>query len=119
LQGDPVELNWLCVTDDLGAGARVACDLMRVSPHQFRHLRYAERRGLIPALDAIDLNCDLAPFRGPTFKAKRVWTDLPGFVAFHSPALAHLAYFSKWAQPLHRLLYRFREPFYDYGDQDR
>jgi len=119
LQGDPVELNWLCVTDDIGAGARVACDLMRVSPQHFRHLRYAERRGLIPTLDAIDLNCDLAPFRGPTFKAKRVWTDLPGFAAFHSPALAHLAYFSKWAQPLHRLLYRFREPFYDYGNQDR
>ncbi|MDQ6615889.1 MAG: DUF362 domain-containing protein [Actinomycetota bacterium] len=119
LQGDPVELGWLCVTDDIGAGARVSCHLMQVSTRNVRHLRHAERQGWIPDLDAIEVNRDLAPFRGPKFKANRVWTDLPGWAAFHSPSLAHLAYFSKWAGPLHQLLYRFREPFYNYGDSER
>lgn len=114
LRGDPVELGWVCVTDDVGAGARVACELMQVRLESVRHLRRAAQLGAIPALDDIETNAELREYRGPPFAAKKVWTDIPGYLAFHNRALAHLAYFSRWAEPLHRLLYRFREPFYDY-----
>jgi hypothetical protein len=46
------------------------------------------------------------------FCLHRSWTDYPGLLAFHSRALAYLGYESPLAKPLHRLLYRFREPFY-------
>jgi hypothetical protein len=36
-------------------------------------------------------------------------------MAFHSPAFAWLAYFSPAAPLLHRILYLFRKPFYDYS----
>jgi uncharacterized protein (DUF362 family) len=115
MKGDDVFLGWLCVTDGIGAGARLACELMRVRLESVSHLRYASAMGLVPDLDQIELNTALDPYIGPRFSVERVWTDYPGYLAFRSPALAHLAYFSRWAEPLHRLLYRFREPFYDYS----
>lgn len=115
MKGDQVPLGWLCVTDDIGAGARVACELMGIRLDDISHLRYARKCGLVPELDEIALNEPLDPYRARPFHLRRVWTDYPGLLAFRSPALAHLAYFSRLARPLHWLLYRFREPFYEYG----
>ena len=114
MKGDVVPLGWVCVTNDIGAGARVACDLMGVRLEDVAHLRYAKACGLIPELDEIEFNEPLEAYRNRTFHLERVWTDYPGLLAFRSPALAHLAYFSRLARPLHWLLYRFREPFYEY-----
>ena len=118
LRGDPVALDWLLVTDDLGAGARICCELMQVPLTKIRHLRYVERAGAIPARTEIETNRDTAPFVRDRFRLRRKWTDYPGFLAFNSRAIAHLAYFSPLATFLHKLLYLFREPFYDY-DQNR
>jgi uncharacterized protein (DUF362 family) len=115
MKGDDVYLGWLAVASDLGTGARLACELMRLQLEEFPHLRYARRLGLVPDWDEIECNTVLEPFLGPQFHLKRILTDYPGYLAFHSSRLAHLAYFSRWATPLHRLLYRFREPFYDYS----
>ena len=115
MRGDAIELNWLCVTDDLGAGARLACEQMGVPLDSVKHLRYAESRGLIPALDDIEIMGDV-PGAAPRFFLKRAWTDYPGLLAFNNERLAHLAYFSRWSRVLHRILYLFREPFYDYDD---
>lgn len=115
MKGDEVHLGWLAVAEDIGTGARLACELMRVTLERFAHLRYAKAQGLVPELADIELNTALEPLLGPRFYVKRIWTDYPGYLAFHNSSLANLAYFSRWAQPLHRLLYRFREPFYDYS----
>ena len=115
MRGEPVDLGWLLVTDDIGAGARLCCELMQVPLRKAGHLRYAERRGAIPARDQIQLNQPLEPFRKEAFYLRRLWTDYPGLFAFRSRALAYLAYFSPLAALLHRLLYLFREPFYDYS----
>jgi uncharacterized protein (DUF362 family) len=114
LRGDPVALNWIAVTDSIGAGARLACELMQVPLRSIKHLALAEKRGLIPTMSQIETNADPASFVGPKFVLKRQWTDLPGVAAFNSRALAQVAYFSPLAGPLHKLLYMFREPFYDY-----
>jgi len=114
MRGEPVELDWILIADGLGAGARVACTLMQVPLVKVRHLRHAQAQGLVPALDEIALSQDYRPFLGPKFKLRRKWTDIPGLLAFRSPVLAHLAYFSPLASILHRILYLFREPFYRY-----
>lgn len=116
MRGDVVALNWLLAADDPGAAARVLTELMQVSLTRIPHLKLASKRGLIPALDDVELNQGLEPFKHERFYLKRNWTDVPGYMAFRSRPLAHLAYFSRLADPLHRLLYRFREPFYDYED---
>jgi uncharacterized protein (DUF362 family) len=115
MRGDPVELDWLMVADDLGAGARLCCELMQIPLRSVRHLRYAEKVGRIPPRSEIETNRDLGPFVREPFYLRRQWTDYPGAVAFRSRAVAYLAYFSPLATLLHRVLYLFREPFYDYG----
>lgn len=114
MKGEPVALDWLMVTNDIGAGARLCCELMQVPMRRIAHLRYAERQGAIPARSEIEVNCDLATFLREQFVLKRAWTDYPGLMAFRSRTLAYLAYFSPLAAGLHKLLYLFREPFYDY-----
>ncbi len=118
MSGDPVALNWVMVANDIGAASRAACVLMQIDPMRIRHLRYAHRLGLLPEMGETAFNTPLEPFVGPPFFLKRAWTDYPGLFAFRSARLAYLAYFSPLAALLHRLLYLFREPFYDY-DQDK
>jgi uncharacterized protein (DUF362 family) len=112
--GEAVPLDWMLVADGLGAGARVACALLQVPLEKVRHLRYVQDHGLIPSLDAIALSQDWRPFLKQPFVLKRKWTDIPGLLAFRSPLLAYLAYSSPLAGILHRILYLFREPFYEY-----
>jgi uncharacterized protein (DUF362 family) len=119
LRGDAVPLDWILVADDLGAGARICCELMQVPLAKIAHLRYAEMQGAIPELGAIALNTDPAPFKRDRFYLRRKWTDYPGLFAFRSRTVAHLAYFSRLSTFLHKVLYLFREPFYDYNENSR
>jgi uncharacterized protein (DUF362 family) len=119
LRGRAVELGWILAADSIGAGARLACELMQVPLRGVEHLRYATEQGWIPGLNEIELNTDLHPFLKERFYLRREWTDYPGLWAFRSRFLAKVAYFSPLAGLLHRLLYVFREPFYDYGRHRR
>lgn len=114
MRGSPVELDWVLVTNDIEAGARLTCELMQVLLEKIPHLKYAKELGLVPEVDEIIVNQDIRPFLREKFYLRREWTDYPGFLAFHNPLLAYLAYFSPLAETLHRVLYLFREPFYDY-----
>lgn len=114
MKGIPVALNWLLVTEGIGAGARLGCELMGIPLEKVRHLRYAQSLGLIPNREEIEVNRDIRPFQKEKFYLRRTLTDWPGFLAFHSPFISYLAYFSPLAGFLHRLLYLVREPFYDY-----
>lgn len=117
LRGEPVPLNWVLVADDPGVAARLGCELMQVPFRRIAHLRYAEKLGFVPPREAVELNQDVRPFLRERFYLKRKWTDYPGVLAFNNSALAYLAYFSPLADLLHKLLYLFREPFYDYEEQ--
>lgn len=112
--GQAVELNWMLIADDIGAGARVACEIMQVRLESIPHLKYAMQSGYIPALEEIRLNQELQPFKKVKFILKRKWTDWPGMLAYHNSALTYLAYFSPLAGWLHRILNLVRKPFYDY-----
>ena len=112
--GSPVDLNWVMVTNDIGAGARLCCELMQIRLDSIQHLRYANQSGFIPGRAQIETNQSLNTFIKEKFTLHRKWTDYPGYLAFHSAPLAYLAYFSPLAGLLHRLLYIFRKPLYDY-----
>lgn len=114
MRGTPVLLNWVAAVNDIGSGARLGCELMQIPLEKINHLKYARKLGWIPDLADIELNQDIRPFIKEKFYLKRVWTDFPGFLAFHSSTIAYLGYFSPLADLLHRILYLFREPFYDY-----
>jgi uncharacterized protein (DUF362 family) len=112
--GDPLELNWVMIADHVGAAERVGSTLMQVPIKTIPHLRYAELQGLVPPIEQIMLNQSIGHFQKHQFYLRRKLTDLPGLIAFNSPIIAYLAYFSPLARVLHKILYLVREPLYDY-----
>ena len=114
MRGCPVELNWLLVTNDIGTGACLSCELMQISLEKIQHLRYAKKLGFIPELKEIKLNQEIQHFLKERFVLKREWTDYPGFLAFHNSFLTYVAYLSPLSNILHSILYKFRVPFYNY-----
>jgi uncharacterized protein (DUF362 family) len=114
MKGVPVPLDWLMVSDHIGAAARTACDLLQVPVEKVPHLEFARQNGWIPAPAEITLNQEIQPFTREKFYLKRKFMDLPGLLAFKSPLIAYLAYFSPLAGFLHKVMYLVREPFYDY-----
>jgi uncharacterized protein (DUF362 family) len=116
LRGDVLDLNWLIVADNIFAADFVCTTLMQLNPLKISYLHYALKREGITSFSSLQFNTDYRQFRSPVrFYLKRSWTDYPGFFAFHSRMLAHVGYESVLAPALHRLLYLFREPFYDYN----
>lgn len=110
--GDPVELNWVMLADDIYSADWIGCRLMRINPATPRHMRYLRKVGALPTEDRIVLNEDYHRFQRDQFYLHRKWTDYPGLVAFRSRTAAYWAYESPLAGFLHRLLYLVREPFY-------
>lgn len=121
MKGDVVELNWLLMSDNVFAADLVATHLMGIDVADVPHLRYAMKQEGLDNVDQVEISAKLERFRTERpFYLERVWTDYPGFLAFHSRVLAYLGYESPLAGILHRLLYLFREPFYDYdAHEDR
>lgn len=114
MKGDAVELNWLLVANDLVAADRVCCRLMQIDELDVQYLRHFRDRGWWSEFPAIRLRADWEEFSKMRFYLKRKWTDLPGLACFRSSFLAWLGYRSPLAGIAHKLLYLFREPFYDY-----
>jgi len=115
MRGDIIDLNWLLITDNIYAAEVACCHLMQINPRRVGYLQYLEKRErVLPHLKDINFNQDWRPFIKEKFYLKREWTDYPGLFAFKSPLLAYLAYYSPLANMLHKILYLFREPFYDY-----
>ena len=108
--------SWLLVTDDLGAGARLCCELMQIPLDAGRAppLRGAARGGARSRRDRAQPGARAVP-AGAVLSAAPV-DRLPGPVRLPQPAagLPGLLLAAGRAS-LHALLYLFREPFYDYG----
>jgi uncharacterized protein (DUF362 family) len=112
MRGDVLELNWLVVGDNLFYVDYFVTQLMGVDYRRIPHLKYAFHREGVRSLDGVTFNTDFKPFASQEFYLERAWTDYPGVLTFNSRMLAYIGYESIFARPLHRLLYRFREPFY-------
>ncbi len=111
MRGQPVELNWLMVSDNLYYTDMAVSALIGFNWREISYLRYAFRREGIDSLDGVTCNTDISQF-GVQFRLRRTLTDYPGLFTFHSRTLAYVGYESALARPLHWLLYRVREPFY-------
>jgi uncharacterized protein (DUF362 family) len=115
MEGDPIELNWVIMSDDLFWADFLCCRLMGINPVSIGYLRRIFQTEGISDLSSVRLSRDPTEFVvSPPFYLKRKWTDYPGLIAFNSKFIAYLAYRSPLAGLLHRLLYLFRTPFYKY-----
>jgi len=114
MRGDAVELGWLMVADNILAADMVCCTLMGIDPMSIEHLHFYHSNEFLPILDDFHFNQNYSRFVSPHFYLKRELWDYPGYFAFRSSFLAHLAYHSALSRILHKGMYLFREKFYEY-----
>jgi hypothetical protein len=109
MDGDPVPLNLLIVSDDLGAGDLVCCEIMKIDPNRIGHLRLAMREGMMPrSLSEIELNTDPLQFNHQKFVLKRTLINWVALLAFQSRIATWFLYQSRCAKPVHEILYLIR-----------
>jgi len=108
VMGDPVEVNWFVASDSLGAFDRVVSDMMGFNWQRIGHLKMAEKYGLMPGKDKIQIIGNPASLKRQFTLKRNIW-NYPALVAFHSKKLTHIVYISKWAKLLHDIMYTFRK----------
>ncbi len=109
LDGDPIRKNLLIASNDVGAGSRVCCDLMRIDPHSVPHLRLAIAEAMMPSTaESLITNVELDAFKGAAFKLRRSWLQWLTLGIFHSRLATIALYDSPLAGPAHELLYLVR-----------
>lgn len=108
MMGDPIEVNWFVASNSLGAFDRVVSGMMGFDWQRIGHLKMAEKYGLMPGKDEIQIIGDPAALKRK-FTLKRNFWNYPALAAFHSRKLTHLFYFSMWAKLLHDVMYTFRK----------
>ena len=115
LRGIVEETNWLMMADDIVTADTLACRIMGIDPRRIPHLQHIFEKHVAPDLEGIRSNADPMDFAGPRFYLRRSVWDYPGYWCFRSSLLNYLAFRSPLAGMLHRMLYLFRRPFYDYA----
>ena len=67
LRGDPVELDWLLVADNLYAADLTALDLMGIDAGKMRYLEFLRRQNVLPSPQDLVLNQAISELKGPRF----------------------------------------------------
>jgi len=107
MDGEAVRRD-LLIAGEVGLATRVCCELMGVDPAKVAHLRLATTEGLMPHhVSANQVNLPLESLR----RQCRLQRSLLNWVTlgvFHSSLATKLIYDSKFAAPIHDLLYLIR-----------
>jgi len=119
LKGDVVDLNWILMSNSIFHADFVVAELMGMDLKKIPYLKYIFEKEKIDSIVDIEFNTDYKKFKSTQFYLKRKWTDYPGYLAFHSSLLSYLAYQSPLAGLLHKLLYIFRDRFYNYEEPEK
>jgi uncharacterized protein (DUF362 family) len=115
LRGNPRELGWILMVEDPYVADLLCCRLLGLDARKISYLRKSEAFHLVEAdLRACEFNRDLTAFQSTQFHLKRDLADYLSLMAFQSRIVSYLAYYSPFADLLHKILYFVREPYYDY-----
>ncbi len=119
LRGDPVDLNWLMISNDIYAADLLACRLMGIDSRKIRYLRFLQKKGILPKIGEVQIRGEVENHIKEKFYLQKDWTDSLSTLAFRFSSLNYLAYYSRLSDFLHKVLYLFRKPFYDYESPDK
>ena len=110
MDGDPVRMDLIIASNDIGAGSLACCEIMNIDPNKVKHFRLARKEGMFPSsLEEVYLNDRIENFNGRKFHLERTlmhWVTLA--IAFNSRLGTKLIYDSPLAGPLHEVLYAIR-----------
>lgn len=109
MAGDPVRMNLLITSNDPGAASLVCCEVMGIDPNRIGHLRLAMQEGMMQrSLAEVKVNIDPLQFYHEKFVLERTLMNWVALAAFHSKLATWLLYDSKFAKPIHDLVYLIR-----------
>ena len=106
--GDPIDINWFCAANSLGAFDAIVAEMMGFDFRKVKHIEMASKYGFVPSREDIEILGDLESLRRQ-FVLKRTFWSYPALAAFHSKKLTNLFYFSRYAKILHDIMYTFRK----------
>lgn len=108
--GEPVPMNLLLVSDDVGAGSLAWCEIMNIDAMKVKHLVAARDEGMFPrTISEVDMNRSLKEFQYHTFRLERRLVTWITLAAFNSKLLTTILYDSPLAAPLHNFVYYIRK----------
>ena len=109
LVGEPVSMNLVVASDDVGAGSMACCEIMGIDPFTVKHQVVAWREGLFPtSMNGVAINTDIGVFCQRKFRLERTPMNWVAFAAFHSRLLTKVIYDCRFADWAHLILYRVR-----------
>jgi len=115
MEGDSVPMDLLIVSNDLGAGDFISCQIMDINPNKISHFKIAKREGMFPSsIKEINLNDNLENFKTHKFHLDRSFLNWIAFLAFHNKFLTWLFYLSPLSGPIHKILYLIKGKPKDY-----
>jgi uncharacterized protein (DUF362 family) len=106
--GEAKRVDWFVASNSLGAFDVIVSEMMGFDWRKIGHLKVATKHGFMPRRRDIEVIGDIESLKR-RFILKRSFWNYPALVAFHSKKLTHLFYFSRWAKPLHDIMYTFRK----------
>ena len=109
LVGEPVRMNLVVASDDVGAGSMACCEIMGIDPFSVKHHVIARQEGMFPSsLKEVALNMDISVLCTRRFRLKRTPMNWVAFAAFRSRFLTKVIYDSRVADWAHVILYKVR-----------
>ena len=85
MDGDPVPMNLIIASNDIGAGSLVCCEIMNIDPEKVKHLRLARKEGMLPySLEEICLNIPTNNFKVQKFRLERTIINWIALAVFNS-----------------------------------
>jgi uncharacterized protein (DUF362 family) len=108
MMGESVELNWFAASNSLGAFDMIVSEMMGFDWKKIGHLKMAEQYGYMPRREDIRIIGEVDALKRNFVLKRNLW-NYPALAAFHSKALTHLFYFSRWSKLLHDIMYTFRK----------
>src|SRR5512140_509475 len=107
MEGEPLEMNAVMVSGDVGAGEAAALELMGIPVSKVRHLRIAAAEGLVPQ-GPVAWQADPSPFRRTDFILERTPLNHLSIQLGKIPFLQKLVYHSALSPAIYAVVNRLR-----------
>ena len=106
MEGNPFPMNLILAADDPGAGDLVCCEIMGFHPSRIKHLRLAQKVGMMPtSLGELTLNKSLDQFKTHRFTLQRTLKHYISLIAFNSDLLLRMVSNPVIAKPIYKVFY--------------
>jgi uncharacterized protein (DUF362 family) len=106
--GKPKRVDWFIGSNSLGAFDMIVAEMMGFDWRKIGHLKISAKYGYLPNREDIEVIGDIESLKRG-FTLKRDFWNYPALAAFRSKKLTYLFHFSRWAKPLHDIMYTLRK----------